>query len=108
LHRNGAWREWEEWSARPGSSQFPFPPGFKQVNKINTDFEHWGKYTTWYSSLGFHGTSERWDNGNMKALNMIAGFKFKVGPEASKIWKGVDKDGDGITETTLPRIEIRL
>jgi hypothetical protein len=86
---DGSWRrDWEEWPY-PDSRERPIPNGFNRLDlsSDSEDFEHWGKYTTSYSSTGFIGTSQRWDNSKMEALNMVAGFQFKIGPDAELIWK---------------------
>jgi hypothetical protein len=90
LWDGSSWHDWEEWPY-PDARERPIPNGFKRLDlsSDSEDFEHWGKYTTSYSSSGFIGTSQRWDNSKMEALNMVAGFQFKIGPDAVPIWKDI-------------------
>lgn len=57
---------------------FPVPPGFTPKGNVSTAFVHWGRHETNYSSGG-SGPSERWDNSEVQALNVIAGYEVNLG-----------------------------
>lgn len=62
---------------------FPVPPGFTTVGKASTAFKHWGRHETNYASGG-SGPSERWDNKEVQALNVLAGYEANLGVAKGK------------------------
>jgi hypothetical protein len=67
-------------------TDYPIPPGFQAVGSISTSFKHFKDITT-YSTGGWYGYSKRWKNSKLKKTNMVAGFEFKIGPDAARRWK---------------------
>jgi hypothetical protein len=63
----------------------PIPPGFELIGNFSDDFEHF-KDTTGYD-YGWVGYSKRWKNSEIRSANIVAGFQFKIGPNAGKRWR---------------------
>jgi len=76
------------------------PPGFEIIGGFNDDFEHF-KDTTHYSKftdpsgivhgLNF-GVSKRWKNSNIKSVNIVCGFQFKIGPDEGNRWNVIQQN----------------
>jgi hypothetical protein len=53
------------------------------VGKVSTAFKHWGRHETNYASGG-SGPSERWDNKEIQALNVLSGYEANLGVAKGK------------------------
>ena len=75
-------------------SRCPIPPGFEVIGGFSDEFDHF-RETTGYGPilpLDFReqGYSNRWKNPNIRSVNIVAGFQFKIGPHVGHRWQGLD------------------
>ena len=79
-------------------SQCPIPPGFEVIGHLSDDFDHF-KDTTGYPDFESannpsegpnEGFSKRWKNSNIRSVNIVCGFQFKIGPDVGWRWRNVE------------------